>query len=49
MGTVLMSLFRHQNRLHVMFNQLSPSPLGKAAWAEHALQTAVRIGTLSYS
>lgn len=32
----------------IVDNQLSPSPLGRAAWAEKALQTAVRIGTSQY-
>ena len=32
----------------IVDNQLSPSPLGRAAWAEHALQTAVRTGTTQY-
>jgi len=32
----------------IVDNQLSPSPLGRAAWAEKALQTAVRIGTTQY-
>jgi len=32
----------------IVDNQLSPSPLGRAAWAESALQTAVRIGATQY-
>ena len=32
----------------IVDNQLSPSPLGRAAWAEKALQTAVRIGATQY-
>ena len=31
-----------------MDNQLSPSPLGRAAWAEKALYAAVKIGTRQY-
>lgn len=32
----------------IVDNQLSPSPLGRAAWAEKALQTAVKIGATQY-
>lgn len=32
----------------VVDHQLSPSPLGRAAWAEKALQTAIKIGTTQY-
>jgi len=32
----------------IVDNQLSPSPLGRAAWAEKALQTAVSTGTKQY-
>jgi methyltransferase (TIGR00027 family) len=32
----------------IVDNQLSPSPLGRAAWAEKALRTAVKIGTMQY-
>lgn len=32
----------------IVNNQLSPSPLGRAAWTEKALQTAVRIGATQY-
>jgi methyltransferase (TIGR00027 family) len=32
----------------IVDNHLSPTPLGRAAWAERALQTAVRAGTSQY-
>lgn len=32
----------------IVDNQLSPSPLGRAAWAEKALQTAANIGVSQY-
>lgn len=32
----------------IVDNQLSPSPLGRAAFAERALQTAVRVGAAQY-
>ena len=32
----------------IVDNQLSPSPLGRAAWAEKALHTAVNIGATQY-
>lgn len=32
----------------IVDNQLSPTPLGRAAWAENALETAVKIGATQY-
>lgn len=32
----------------IVDNQLSPSPLGRSAWAEKALQTAVELGATQY-
>ena len=32
----------------IVDNQLSPTTLGRAAWAEKALQTAVKVGTAQY-